>query len=61
LCLARRIPTQEQLEQEVLALVNERKTQKIKITWQFSVQSARSKLNSHYVKVQPDNLKFKES
>lgn len=61
LCLARRIPTLEQLEQEVLALVNERKTQDIKITWQFSVQSARSKLNSHYVKVQPDNLKFKES
>ncbi len=60
LCLARRIPTLEQLEQEVLALVNERKTQNIKITWQFSVQSARSKLNSHYVKVQPDNLKFKE-
>ena len=51
LCLARRIPTLEQLEQEVLALVNERKTQKIKITWQFSVQSARSKLNSLYVKV----------
>lgn len=61
LCLARRIPTQEQLEHEVLALVNERKAQKIKITWQFSVQSARAKLNSHYVKVQPDNLKFKES
>jgi hypothetical protein len=61
LCLARRIPTLEQLEQEVLALVNERKAQNIKITWQFSVQSARSKLNSHYVNVQPDNLKFKES
>ena len=61
LCLARRIPTMEQLEQEVLALVYERKTQNIKITWQFSVQSARSKLNSHYVKVQPCNLKFKES
>lgn len=61
LCLARRIPTQEQLEQEILALVNERKAQKIKIAWQFSVQSARAKLNSHYVKVQSDNLKFKES
>jgi hypothetical protein len=61
LCLDRRIPTLEHLEQEVLTLVNERKTQKIKITWQFSVQSARSKLNSHYVKVQPNNLKFKES
>jgi len=60
LCLDRRIPTQEQLEREVLALVNQRKADKIKITWQFSVQSARSKLNSHYVKVHSDNLKFKE-
>lgn len=58
-CLDRRIPTLEKLECEVLALVAERKEKKIKITWQFSVQSARSKLNSHYVKVQPDNEKFK--
>ncbi len=61
LCLDRRIPTLEQLEQEVLALVEQRKAEKIKITWQFSVQSARSKLNSQYVKVQSDNQKFKES
>ncbi len=61
LCLARRIPTLEQLEQEVLALVAERKAQGIKINWQFSVQSARSRLNSHYVKVQSENLKFKET
>jgi hypothetical protein len=61
LCLARRIPTLEQLKREVLALVAERKVHGIKINWQFSVQSARSKLNSHYVKVQPDNLKFKET
>jgi hypothetical protein len=60
LCLDRRIPTQEQLEREILSLVAQRKADKIKITWQFSVQSARSKLNSHYVKVQPDNQKFKE-
>jgi hypothetical protein len=59
LCLARRIPTLEQLEREVLALVAQRKAQAIMIVWQFSVQSARSKLNSHYIKVQPDNLKFK--
>jgi hypothetical protein len=58
-CLDRRIPTLEKLECEVLALVAERMEKKIKITWQFSVQSARSKLNSHYVKVQPDNEKFK--
>jgi hypothetical protein len=61
LCLDRRIPTEEQLKREVLSLVTQRKENKIKITWQFSVQSARSKLNSHYVKVQSDNQKFKET
>ena len=61
LCLARRIPTIEQLEREVLALVTERKEKQLKISWQFSLQSARSKLNSHYVKVHAENLKFKET
>ena len=61
LCLDRRIPCQGQLEREILSLVAQRKADKIKITWQFSVQSARSKLNSHYVKVQSDNEKFKET
>jgi hypothetical protein len=61
LCLNRRIPTMMQLEKEVLSLVAQRKQENIKITWQFSVQSARSKLNSHYVKVQSDNQKFKET
>ncbi len=61
LCLDRRIPTQEQLEREVLSLVAQRKADRIKIVWQFSIQSARSKLNAHYVKVQPDNKKFKGS
>ena len=61
LCLDRRIPTEEQLKREILSLVARRKEKKVKITWQFSVQSARSKLNSHYVKVQTDNQKFKET
>jgi len=60
-CLHRRIPTIEQLESEVLALVNERHSRQIKINWQFSVQSARSKLNSHYVAVQNDNQIFSTS
>ncbi len=60
-CLNRRIPTQEQLEREVLAIVADRKTKKAKISWQFSIQAARSKLNSHYVKVHSDNKKFKET
>ena len=33
---------------------------KTKINWQFSVEAARSKLNSHYVKVLSDNKKFKD-
>lgn len=61
LCLNRRIPTIEQLEREVLAFVADRKAKQIPITWQFSLQSARTKLNSHYVKVQSDNLKFKKT
>lgn len=61
LCLNRRIPTLDRLEKEVLSLITERDTASIKIHWQFSIQSARSKLNSHYVKVQPDNQKFKET
>jgi len=61
LCLNRRISTIEQLEREVLAIVADRKAKQIPINWQFSLQSARTKLNSHYVKVQPDNLKFKKT
>jgi hypothetical protein len=60
-CLNRRIPTIEKLEHEILALVAERSERNIKIEWQFSIQSARSKLNSHYVAVQSDNKKFKNS
>jgi hypothetical protein len=58
-CLNRRIPTMEQLEREVLAIVADRTSKKAKINWQFSLQSARSKLNSHYVKVHPENYMFK--
>ena len=60
LCLNRRIPTLELLEKEILALLAQRDAAHIKIHWQFSIQSARSKLNSHYVKVLADNQKFKE-
>jgi DDE superfamily endonuclease len=60
-CLAQRIPTQEALEREVLALLAERMGKQIKIDWQFSVQTARTKLNSQYVKVHPENSKFHET
>ena len=61
LCLNRRIPTLKRLEKEILALITQRDAAHIQIHWQFSIQAARSKLNSHYVKVLSDNLKFKET
>ena len=54
-CLNRRIPTQEQLAKEVLAIVKERNDKQIKINWQFSIESARTKFNRHYHQVNTDN------
>lgn len=61
LCLNRRIPTIERLRSETLTLLAERSAKRIKIHWQFSIQAARSKLNTHYTKVQPENEKYKET
>ena len=58
-CLNRRIATTEQLESEVLAIVKERAKQKIKIEWQFSISTARQKLNRHYEQVNAENSKYK--
>ena len=60
-CLDRRIPTIEKLASEILALVAERDAKRIKINWQFSIQSARDKMNRHYVDVNVANEKFKET
>jgi hypothetical protein len=60
-CLDRRIPAIEQLRTEVLALLNERSTKQIKIHWQFSIAAARSKLNSHYTRVNSTNQQYKET
>ena len=51
-CLHQRIPTQAQLEREVLALVQERHDQRIRINWQFSLEAARDKFQRHYAKIQ---------
>jgi hypothetical protein len=61
LCLNRRIPTLDFLRSEVLALLEERSRKQIKIVWQFSLQAARSKLNTHYTRVHPQNEKYKET
>lgn len=56
-CLARRIATIEHLRSEVLALLEERSAKAIKIDWQFSIQTARSKFNRHYTRVNEVNRK----
>ena len=61
LCLDRRIPTIALLEKEILAIIKERSFKKIKIHWQFSLESARTKLNSHYSNLLPYNLKYEAS
>ena len=55
LCLNRRIPTLQRLEEEIIALINLRHQQRIKINWQFSIESARTKLESKYLAVNPAN------
>lgn len=60
-CLDRRIATLEQLCTEVLALLEERSAKAIKIHWQFSIQAAREKLNSHYSRVNSNNEKYKKT
>lgn len=59
-CLNRRIPSIEQLEKEVLALIKERHDKRIKINWQFSIESARTKLNRHYQGVFANNINAKK-
>ncbi len=60
-CLNRRIPSQARLAQELLALVKERNDKRIRITWQFSIDSARSKFNSHYSRLLPTNSVYQNT
>jgi hypothetical protein len=47
-CLNRRIATQEQLKNEVYALVEERNRIKATVNWSFTKTKARKKLERHY-------------
>jgi hypothetical protein len=60
-CLNRRIATKEELTREVLNLVKEREEKAIKIDWQFSIDSARGKLNRHYQQVNADNAQYQKT
>ena len=61
LCLNRRIPCRKKLKKEVLTFFKERTRKGIKINWEFSKETARVKLNRHYSKVNPKNLKYKKT
>jgi transposase len=60
-CLNRRIASKEELTREVLALVKEREEKAIKIDWQFSIESARGKLNRHYRHVNAENAQYQKT
>lgn len=60
-CLHRRIPAIDLLRREVLAIVRERDIKRIKINWQFTIPSARLKMNSHYQRFHETNVKFLET
>lgn len=50
-CLNRRIASQTLLEKEVLAWAKARNKKRVKVTWQFSIETARTKLQRHYQRV----------
>jgi hypothetical protein len=54
ICLSRRIPSFEELDGEVQALVKERNEFGVKVDRQFSIMQGREKLSRHY-----ENAKFK--
>jgi transposase len=53
--LSRRIPSIEELDREVEALVKERNELKVKVEWQFSITQAREKLSRHYENAKSKN------
>jgi len=60
-CLSRRIATKVELTGEVMALIKEREAEAVKIEWQFSIESARGKLNRHYRQVNADNARYQKT
>ena len=60
-CLCQRIQSMDKLETEVLAIVKERAEKKILINWQFSIEAARTKLNSKYQKVNNEHIKYQKT
>lgn len=55
ICLSRRIPSMEDLDREIQAIVKERNELAIKVEWQFSIAKARKKLSRCYEQRQSKN------
>jgi hypothetical protein len=55
ICLNRRIPSMDQLDEQIQHLVKERNQANASVNWQFSIESARTKLKRHYQKVNSNN------
>lgn len=54
----RRVPTQDELESEIEAIVKERNDKQIEIKWQFSIDNARNTMNSKYKSINRVNEKY---
>lgn len=54
-CLNRRIPTREELAEEVKAWQNERNAQRATVNWRFSSADARIRLERLYPKLEQEN------
>ena len=54
-CLDRRIGSQDELRHEYQAWEKQRNQKKVKISWSFTVPKARSKMESHYIKICNNN------
>ncbi|HXG63942.1 MAG TPA: transposase [Blastocatellia bacterium] len=60
-CLNRRIASTDQLQKEASAIVKEREEKAVKIDGQFTIESARNKLNRHCQPVNADNAQDKRT
>jgi hypothetical protein len=58
-CLSRRIATKQILEHQINAIISQRNEKRIKVNWQFSIQTARSTLNNSYNAVNQNNHQYK--
>ena len=60
-CLNRRIDSLNEHVREVFAFMKDRHERGVKINWQFTVDQARDKLNSGYVRVNGENKKYNKT